>query len=74
MKKQKLYFWIGITILLVLILTYLIKIPVEIGPNYTTFSPLLGLLIFYNPIVLVAYIIVALLLIFLGSKGRVKFV
>ena len=71
--KQKTYFYIGIIILLILLISAFIKIPVESGSNYNITAPLLGILIFYSPIVLGAYIIIASILIFLGLK-KIKFV
>ena len=71
--RSKLLFWIGVSILLILGLLTLISVPVESGSNYNVTAPLLGLVIFYNPIVLMIYIIAALILIFLGFK-KIKFV
>ncbi len=53
----------GSAILLVLILSYLIEIPVESGPDYISYSPLLGIIIFYNPFILAFYIILSVILI-----------
>ncbi|MCH7568008.1 MAG: hypothetical protein IIA87_01170 [Nanoarchaeota archaeon] len=72
--KQKTYLYIGIIILLILLISAFIEIPVESGPNYNTIAPLLGILIFYNPIILIIYIGIAIFLIWKGIGKRIKFV
>ena len=68
--KPKYTFWIGIAILLIMLLTFFIRINVSSGGGtIITQIPLLGVLIFYNPFVLITYIIIAL---FLIVKGLVK--
>jgi len=71
--KQKTYLYIGIIILLLLLISAFIKLPAESGSNYNITTPLLGILIFYSPIVLGIYLITGLILIFLGLK-KIKFV
>ncbi|NCO11048.1 hypothetical protein CO038_02815 [Candidatus Pacearchaeota archaeon CG_4_9_14_0_2_um_filter_39_13] len=70
-KKLKWQFWLGTAILAILALAYLIKVPLESGASYTVNTRILSLLIFYNPIVLSAYIIIALILIIIGIN-RIK--
>jgi hypothetical protein len=53
---------------LILILSSLIKIRVESGLDYVINSSLLGAIIFYNPIVLVFYIVLGMILISKGLK------
>lgn len=69
---KPLYFWLGIIILAVLILSLFIQVHIPSGTDVIITS-LLGILIFYNPIVLAIYIIIALILIILGLK-KIKFV
>jgi len=61
-------FFTGIIILIILIISYFIKINVEIGANYKTLDTLLGAIIFHNPIILLIYIIISLALILLAFK------
>ena len=72
--KQKLFLWFGITIIIILIVSTFIKIQVDSGTNYGTNSLLLGILIFYSPIVLLIYIAIALFLIWKGLGKKIKFV
>ncbi|PIN89926.1 hypothetical protein COU60_02430 [Candidatus Pacearchaeota archaeon CG10_big_fil_rev_8_21_14_0_10_34_76] len=68
MKKQKLYLYFGIGIFLALTFSYFIKIPLNSGSNYVTTTSILGLLMFYNPFILGAYIVIATILIYNGIK------
>ena len=67
MNKKPL-FWTGIAILIVMVLTFFIKIEIDSGANYVTFTPLLGIIIFHNPFILGLYILIALVLIVRGRK------
>ena len=71
MKKSG---FIGLGILAFLLISYFIKIPVEYGPNSVTYSSLLGIVIFYNPIVLVVYVGIALFLIYKSIGRKIKIV
>lgn len=62
------YFWIGIVIVLVMLISYLIKVPIDDGSNYNTITPLLGILIFYNPFILGIYCFIALILLYKGLR------
>ena len=64
--KKKVYFWIGIVILALMIISYFIKFQVDSGANYSTLDSLLGIMIFHNPWILGLYI---LIVIFLVIKG-----
>lgn len=66
--KQKTPFFIGITTFTLLILSYFIKIQTDYGANYLTQSRLLSILIFRNPIILLEYILLIIVLIYLGFK------
>ena len=69
MKLQnKKTFVLAILILLVLFTSYFIKFQVDEGSNYQTADSFLGVLIFHNPIILVIYITLGLILIFLSFK------
>ncbi len=54
---------IGISVLLLLVISFFIKIRIDEGANYYTESSLLGALIFYNPFILGLYILIAIYLI-----------
>ena len=72
MKKEKIYFYFGIAVLILLGIFYFIDINLENGQNYSTRTRLLGILIFYNPFILALYILIALILIAKGFKERNK--
>ena len=75
MKKPDWKFYTGIGILILLAITYLIRIPKDSGTNFVTYTKLLSILIFYNPYILAIYIIIALILIFLGlSKKKIRII
>ncbi len=61
-------FFTGIGIFIFLVFSYFIKILVESGSNYEDRDTLLGIIIFHNSIILSIYIIIPLVLIFLGIK------
>ena len=66
--KKRILFWIGISILIIVAVSYFVKINVEQGSNYVVKSPLLRVLIFHNPFILGLYIMIALVLIIRGIK------
>jgi len=72
--KQKTWLFTGVGILLVLGMSYFVKIPVETGVGYEVYSPLLGLLILYQPIILGLYIIAGGYCIWRGIRGKITFV
>jgi len=69
--KKKISFWIGISILVFLLVSYFIKFQVDSGSNYTTLDSLLGILIFHNIFVLLLYVLIVVVLIF---KSKIKVV
>ncbi|MEK6846884.1 MAG: hypothetical protein AABY16_01820 [Nanoarchaeota archaeon] len=66
-------FFAGISIALILIISYFIKLNVEEGTNYQTSDTLLGILIFHNPFILLIYLSIATALIISGIK-KIKFI
>lgn len=58
----------GALIMIVLIISYFIRIPASSGESFITYSKLLGILIFYNPFILAAYVLIAIILIFKSFK------
>ncbi len=69
--KKKLYFWIGIFILILMVLAYLYNVPVIGDYGYTVNDSLLGILIFHNPFVLGLYFLIVIVLIVIGIKGKI---
>lgn len=67
--KKDIYLWIGAIILIILGISYFITIT-KYGANYEIEDKLLGIIIFHNLYVLIAYIAIALSMII---KGFVKF-
>lgn len=65
-------FYIGISIVLFLVLSYFVNIDVDSGANYTVTDTLLGIIIFHNLYVFILYLIVSLFFIVTGIK-RIKF-
>jgi len=65
---MKISFLIGVIISVILISAYFIKVDIEQGSNYVIKSSLLGILIFYNPFVLAAYVLLSTILIIKGIK------
>ncbi len=65
-SKQKVF--TGITILIVLAISYFIKITADTGANYETTDSLLGALIFHNPFMLLVYLAIAAACIVTGIK------
>ncbi len=72
--KSPLLFWIGIALALFLLISSIIKVEVESGLNYVTYSSLLGILIFYNPLVLIIYIILIVFIIYKGISKRIRLI
>jgi len=70
-SKSRLFF--GIVILLLLFSSYFIKIDVDTGDNYQTFSRLTWILVFNSAYVLIAYLLVACFFVFTGFK-KLRFV
>jgi len=66
--KNKKYFGIGIGILAFLIISYLIKIPIESGETYIVTDTLLGILIFHNIFILIFYSLIAIYFIYKSLK------
>ncbi len=66
-------FFTGITILILFIMSYFIKIKVESDYNSETWARLLGILILHNPILLTIYALILAILIITGVK-RIKFI
>ncbi len=64
--NKKIYFWIGIVLLIFLLVSYFIKFEIDSGLNYSTKDSLLGMLIFHNIFVLISYIV---LIFFIISRG-----
>jgi hypothetical protein len=73
-RKQKTYLILGISILLILLLTLFIKIQAPSGPGENTITPILAILIFRSPIMLGIYILIALFLIWKGLAKKIKVV
>lgn len=63
MKENKLLLWSGLIIIFVLVGSYFVKINIEKGVNYNVKSSLLGIIIFYNPLILGIYLLIAISLI-----------
>lgn len=72
MRRKKLGFYIGILILIFLAGSYFIKISIDQGANYNTKSPLLGVIIFHSPIVLIIYLMIIVIFIWLNFKNKNK--
>tara|TARA_Y100000310_G_scaffold345284_1_gene463411 strand:- start:5684 stop:5896 length:213 start_codon:yes stop_codon:yes gene_type:complete len=60
---NRLLFWIGIGLFVLLGISYFIGIDVESGANYIVQDSLLGILIFHNPFVFAFYILIGIVLI-----------
>ena len=70
--KSKSFFYSGLAILAILAVTYFIKIPTSFSQTSITYTPILALLIFKSQIVLTAYIILALFLIYKGLNIKLE--
>ncbi|MDO8460262.1 MAG: hypothetical protein Q7S74_04085 [Nanoarchaeota archaeon] len=66
--QNKVYFWLGIGLLVFLILAYFIKVPVESGQEYYEVSSNIGIIIFYNHFIIGIYILIGIVLIVLGLR------
>lgn len=66
-------FFMGITILIILIASYFIKIQTDSGMNYISVSRILSILIFQNIFLLIFYFAVPIFLIITGIK-KIKFI
>ena len=58
----------GIVILMVLLISYFIRITKDIGSNYEVKDRLLGIFIFHNPFILALYALIASILLVKGMK------
>ena len=67
---NKKYFFLGILIFLVLILSYLIKFDIDAGANYNIEERLLGVIIFHNHFILGIYLLIGIILILRGMKYK----
>jgi len=68
-KNNKVIYLIsGIFIVLILIISYFIKINVDSGGNYIINERALGILIFHNPFILSLYVLIAVVLIVKGLR------
>ncbi|MSS74123.1 hypothetical protein EXS72_00580 [Candidatus Pacearchaeota archaeon] len=66
-------FFTGIVILIILIVSYFIKIQTNSGMNYISVSKILSLLIFKNVFLLIIYFAIPIFLIITGIK-KIKFI
>ncbi len=60
---RKILFYVGILVLVFLAISFFITVKVDQGSNFIVETPLLGVLIFYNPFILALYILIAVVLI-----------
>ncbi len=65
---NKLAFFSGIFVLLILFFSYFINLNVDVGDNYIVQDTLLGIIIFHNIFILSFYLLIALTLLFVGIK------
>jgi len=63
---SKKYFFFGILIFLVLIVSYFVKFDIDSGANYNIEERLLGVIIFHNPFILGIYLLIGIILILRG--------
>jgi len=70
--KSNSSFYSGIAILIILTITYFIKVPTSVTTSSITYSPILAILIFHNPFILIIYFIITIALILKGI-GKIKF-
>ncbi|MEK6850138.1 MAG: hypothetical protein AABX85_01035 [Nanoarchaeota archaeon] len=66
--KNKISLFGGVVIAVLLAISYFIKLRVESGFNYISYTSLLGILILHNPFILALYILIVIFLIFYGIK------
>ena len=67
---SKKYFFFGILIFLVLIVSYFVKFDIDSGANYNIEERLLGVIIFHNPFILGIYLLIGIILILRGMKYK----
>lgn len=67
--KKAIALWSGITILIVLAISYFIKINVDQGANFIIKDSFLGIIIFHNPFILAFYLLMAIVLIKKGHES-----
>ncbi|HLC53296.1 MAG TPA: hypothetical protein VJK03_02015 [Candidatus Nanoarchaeia archaeon] len=72
MRKARRQFWAGLGIIIFLGISAFIPITVDDGGNYIVRSHLLGVIIFYNAWMLAAYLLIALILVLIGLKRRIR--
>lgn len=65
-------FFLGISILFILIISYFVKIEADEGINFIVQDTLLGILIFHNPFILALYILGIIFLIVSGLEKDKK--
>jgi len=65
---NKFRFYIGISIVFVLLFGYFLKIEVDSGANYAVNDTLLGIIIFHNLFIFIIYLLIALFFIFTGFR------
>lgn len=61
-------FYSGISLFIIIIISYFIKFSSSEGPNYIVYDSLLGKLVFHNPLILAIYLLISGTLIFIGTK------
>ena len=64
--KKPGYFWSGIIIIIIFIISYFIKFRVDSGSNFDIYDSLLGLIIFHNPFILAIYVLIIVMIIKMG--------
>ena len=65
---NKLAFFSGIFVWIILFFSYFINLNVDVGDNYIVQDTLLGIIIFHNIFILSFYLLIALTLLFVGIK------
>jgi len=66
--KKPGYFWSGIIIIIIFIISYFIKFRVDSGSNFDIYDSLLGLIIFHNPFILAIYVLIIVMIIKIIKK------
>ena len=69
---NKLIIAIGVIFLLLLGVSYFINVTVDQGTNFMTNSSLLGIIIFYNPLILGIYVAAGAIFILAGISWKGK--
>ena len=70
--KNKFAFIFGVSIILIMMILYFVKTDIDSVANYVTETSVLGIIIFYSPLVLTLYVLIALVLIVFGLRGFKK--